>query len=93
MSLLDKLLKTIKETRVAKGTTVVAIDGHGGAGKSSLARSVLAAVPDSTHIEYDWFHLPRRRVTPEERFDNERLIKEVLKPFRLVVDFRKRVSY
>lgn len=82
MSLPDNLLNAIKQTRATRGAAVVAIDGLGGAGKSTLARSLMASITDATHIQYDWFHLPRERVTSVAQFDNERLVREVLQPFR-----------
>jgi uridine kinase len=60
----------------------MAIDGRGGAGKSCFARSLVTALPHSAHIEYDWFHLPKDQVAVGRRFDHERLISEVISPFR-----------
>jgi len=76
------ILESIVERRAQKGRVIVAIDGRGGAGKSSLARAIGASVPDSIHIEYDWFHLTREKTSSTERFDNQRLVNELIKPFR-----------
>lgn len=65
----------------SRGRAIVAIDGRGGAGKSSFARALVAAQPDSVGIEYDWFHLPQKEVSGRTRFDDERLAREVLTPF------------
>ncbi len=86
------IINSIEEGRAKSGRAIVAVDGRGGAGKSSLARAIVATVPDSTHAEYDWFHLPRDRVTQSEHFDTGRLIRELLNPFRAgqkAVTFRR----
>lgn len=78
-SLLDRL-SGIQAT-VAR--PIIAIDGFGGAGKSSLARAITAVIPGAAHVEYDWFHLPRAEITSAaHRFDYGRLTQEVMKPFR-----------
>jgi uridine kinase len=61
---------------------VIAIDGRGGAGKSSLARALTQRLPKSAHIEHDWFHFPKDQTTAEQRFDHTRLIAQVISPFR-----------
>jgi len=38
-------------------------------------------LPASVHIEYDWFHLPKKELLANERYDNGRLIQELLRPF------------
>lgn len=78
----DDILATIDGLRVEKSRIVVAIDGRGGAGKSSLARALVERLPKSAHIEHDWFHLPKEHVVGAHRFDHQRLISEVILPFR-----------
>ena len=78
---IKKAITEIKKLTKNSSRVVIAIDGRGGAGKSSLARKIIEKIPDSFHIEYDWFHLPKQKVINNIRFDNERLIKEVLIPF------------
>lgn len=48
---------------------IVAIDGLGGAGRSSLAHDLAAARTGARHVEYDWFISPHVEVRPERRFD------------------------
>lgn len=79
---IDEILGRVEALRRQKPRVVVAIDGRGGAGKSSLARSIVAKVSKSAHIEHDWFHLPKSQVTGAKRFDHERLVAEVIAPFR-----------
>jgi uridine kinase len=70
------------KSRLGQGVSpIVAIDGRGGAGKSSLARSIVASIPDSAHIEFDWFHLPKDQITSERRYDYARLVNQLIEPF------------
>jgi len=80
-SSVDNLLTTLKAMTGGPSSLIVAIDARGGAGKSSLARSITAAIRGAAHIEFDWFHLPRSQATPEQRFDHQRLRTEVLIPY------------
>jgi uridine kinase len=61
---------------------VIAIDGRGGAGKSTLARAIANSFAGARHVEYDWFHLPRDQATYETRHDVQRLKVDLLNPFR-----------
>lgn len=78
----EHIVSRVEQLRREKSRVVVAIDGRGGAGKSSLARALVRLLPKSVHIEHDWFHLPQSQVTEANRFDHARLIAEVLLPFR-----------
>jgi len=78
----SSIIERIQALQAAAPRLVIAIDGRGGAGKSSLARKVVAAVAGAVHVEFDWFHLPKADLRDEARFDAPRLIDEVLKPFR-----------
>jgi uridine kinase len=60
----------------------IAIDGLGGAGKSSLARALCAELPGAVHVEFDWFHLPKSEVTGDTRFDSQRVQNDLIIPFR-----------
>lgn len=76
-------LVTMLTSRLAQQERVaLAIDGRGGAGKSSLARKVMAKFPKSVCVEYDSFHLPRAEMTLSRRYDPQRLQWAVLQPFR-----------
>lgn len=77
----DTILSEIKLLRRKKSLVVAAIDGRGGAGKSSLARSVVANLPNSVHVEHECFHLPKSKVISTHRFDSARQISEVILPF------------
>jgi len=82
MNMESLIIERIETLQAATPRLVIAIDGRGGAGKSSLARKVVAAVAGAVHVEFDWFHLPKADLRDEARFDAPRLIDEVLKPFR-----------
>lgn len=61
--------------------SVIAIDGRGGAGKSTLARLIASSMCNAQHVELDWFHLPHAHVTLTDRLDLRRLREELLVPF------------
>jgi uridine kinase len=77
----NTIIAEVRNVVASQPRFAIAIDGRGGAGKSTLARGIVAAVPDLFHIEYDWFHLPASEVTPERRYDRARFRSEVLDPF------------
>lgn len=81
-SALSFIIDRIEALQAVTPRLVIGIDGLGGAGKSSLARKVVAALPGAVHVEFDWFHLPKAQVRDDQRFDLPRLIEEILKPFR-----------
>jgi uridine kinase len=78
----DSLKDRILEIRAGTPRFIVAIDGRGGAGKSSLARSIVALLGAAAHLEYDWFHLPQAELVTHERYDYKRLERDVLVPFK-----------
>jgi uridine kinase len=76
------LIDRITDMRLVTPRLIIAIDGFGGGGKSTLARTIAAALPGGKHFEYDWFHLPKAEVGNDSRYDYHRLRCEVLEPFR-----------
>lgn len=90
--MIKKIANTINQRRSNHSRLLIAIDGFGGAGKSSLARNLVDSLKDAVHIELDWFHLPKNEILDDKRFDLQRLRKEVLDPFlagALHVDFKR----
>ena len=81
-NMLSLIADRIEALQAATSRLVIAIDGRGGAGKSSLARKVVAALPGAVHVEFDWFHLSKAEVRDDQRFDSARLIDEIILPFR-----------
>jgi len=79
---MQKILISISKLRKTKTRIVVAIDGRGGAGKSTLARALVENLDSACLFEFDWFHLPKSEVTAEKRSDTERFIAEVVIPFK-----------
>lgn len=76
-----------------RGVTLIAIDGKGGSGKSSLGRALAGHFPDAIVIEMDDFYLPRREravkpSVPGQNYDRDRLISQVLKPLHARKDGR-----
>lgn len=71
--------------RTATGPLVVGISGFCGAGKSTLARHLVEALPGAVRMRGDDFLDPtrsHRRSTDWGGVDRERLVAEVLDPFR-----------
>lgn len=61
---------------------LVAVDGRGGAGKSTFARSLVSAFEGASLIEFDCFHLPKNESNGGNRYDFQRFKAEVVNPFR-----------
>ncbi|GII99838.1 uridine kinase [Sediminihabitans luteus] len=73
------------EQRLAGRPIVVGVSGYGGSGKSTLARRIVAAVPGAVRMRGDDFLDPvrsHRRSTDWDGVERERLVTEVLTPFR-----------
>jgi len=77
--------------RAAGGVLVVAVDGHGASGKSTIAAEVAGATGAALLHTDDFFHWPagaptasgRRRVPPLDRYyDWRRIRTEALEPLR-----------
>jgi uridine kinase len=64
-------IDALREDLIRRNAKVVAIDGRGGAGKSTLARLLAESWPAAVVIEMDDFH-----------DDRERLLKGVLEPLK-----------
>lgn len=79
---MNEIFSKIKEIKERQEKLIVAIDGFGGAGKSSLARSLESALGEAKHIEFDWYHFPRDQIRNDSRFDSHRFKHEVVEPFK-----------
>ncbi|MDW4574150.1 phosphoglycerate transporter [Microbacterium sp. M3] len=83
---LDDLVRLIEETAAsARRPIVVGISGFGGAGKSTLARALVARIDGAVRMRGDDFLDPARshRRSPDwEGVERSRLVTEVLVPFR-----------
>ena len=84
-----RVLDLVQRAAAAGRTTLLAIDGLGGAGKSTLASEVAEALEGSTVVGVDDFYRPlsdyeRAALGPEESYnrylDWERLRRDVLVP-------------
>lgn len=81
------LVKTLAHLKPKRATLLVAIDGGGGAGKSTLARTLCERL-DASMIQKDDFYLPSSELPSREEsiekpgssFDWPRLIEQVLNP-------------
>ncbi len=83
------MLSALEESRAGEGTTVVAIDGPSGVGKSTLADALREARNDVSLVRGDDFYRPmdrgaRAKLGPaegyEQYFDWRRLRSDVLVP-------------
>ena len=88
---IDRVLHLIDLRPRDGGPLLIAVDGLGGAGKSTLAAQFSAALPGSSVVEVDDFYRPmtaedRARLGPREGyeryFDWARLLEEAIKPLR-----------
>lgn len=86
MSDLDELTRVVlRRHRELGRPIVVGISGYGGSGKSTLARALVSALPDAVRLRGDDFLDPARvhRRSPDwDGVERERLVEEVLRPFR-----------
>ncbi|MCW2750769.1 MAG: phosphoglycerate transporter, partial [Aeromicrobium sp.] len=79
------IVDAIDGLRAESPRVVVAITGHGGAGKSTLSRALVDRIPHSIHLHGDDFLDPeriRRRSTDWDGVGRLRMRAEVLDPFR-----------
>ena len=87
-NVVDRVLHAIRRRRAAIGTTLVAIDGPGGAGKSVLAASLSKNDTSISVVSVDDFYRPLgervhgadARLTPGINVDIPRLCREVIYP-------------
>ena len=89
-SIVDRVLYAIRRRRAAIGTTFVAIDGPGGAGKSVLAASLSKKDVGVSVVPIDDFYMPLDQrvrgadaLAPAINVDIARLIQQVIYPLTL----------
>ena len=86
--IVDHVLHAIRECRFGTGTTIVGIDGPGGAGKSVLAASIARKDSRISVVPIDDFYVPRNKrlrgrdalLAPWKNIEVVRLEEEVLQP-------------
>lgn len=83
---LSDLSRVVEQCRGDAGRpVVVGVSGYGGAGKSTLARALVEALPDAVRLRGDDFLDPvrvHRRSADWDGVERDRLAAEVLRPFR-----------
>lgn len=85
----EYLLATIRALPHNAGPKIVAIDGRGGSGKSTIARNIQAISDEVTIVQMDDLYRPSSerpgnalQLPPGSSFDWPRLEREVLQPLR-----------
>lgn len=80
---IDDVVNKIRQSQFTNKPVIIAIDGFGGAGKSTLAKLLREKLGDAIVVEIDDFFL---KDVPSDanksNFDRKRLIKQVLQPLR-----------
>ena len=77
MNDLDKVISKIRELKKKQQTILIAIDGFGGSGKSSLAKSIKEKFSDTAIVEMDDFYSPKLKGA-----DYERVLNQIIKPLK-----------
>lgn len=78
-----KIVLKITQMRFEKKPAVIAIDGFGGAGKSTLARDLQAELNSATIVEVDDFYIfGMKSDANKSNFDRKRLVAQVLEPLK-----------
>jgi uridine kinase len=81
---IDKVLENIAEHHWSKKTLIIAIDGHGGSGKSRLAKELAKSDPKISIVHFDDFYCSNLKNSDEDdnlpQFDWMRLERELLIP-------------
>lgn len=86
MADLEDLVGAIERLRASLPHPVVAITGFGGAGKSTLTKTLAGRVPGSVRLRGDDFLDPKRshlRSPDWDGVERDRIRAEVIEPFRL----------
>ena len=86
--IVDHVLQAMQGCHAATGTTLVGIDGPGGAGKSVLSASIARKDSCISVVPIDDFYVPRDNrvggrdavLTPWKNMEVSRLLREVLQP-------------
>lgn len=86
--MIEKIIEKIKENIYVKQYCIVAIDGCGGAGKSTLAEFIVSKYGDGQIIHMDDFYKPSNQRSqlemskkePGADYDLKRLIQDVILP-------------
>ncbi|MGB7444527.1 MAG: hypothetical protein WA919_25965 [Coleofasciculaceae cyanobacterium] len=82
MNLGEQLVLVLEERLATIERPIIAIDGRGGAGKSTLARAIQSKYLGLVHVEFDAFHLPLAEVQDFEHFDITRILNQLIIPFQ-----------
>lgn len=80
---IKEIANEIKKKTIARKPIIIAVEGFGGAGKSTFATNLKRALGDASVIEIDDFFLKDvKSDATKSNFDRKRLTKQVLAPAR-----------
>ncbi len=80
---LEDTVNSIKESSLEHRPIIIAIEGFGGAGKSTLAKNLEDELGDAYVVEIDDFFLKEAKSDADKsNFDRERLRQQVLLPLK-----------
>lgn len=79
----EDVANKIKQMHLNKKPVIIAIDGFGGAGKSSLAKGLEKELQSATIVEVDDFYIfGKKSDADKSNFDRSRLVEQVLEPLK-----------
>jgi uridine kinase len=79
MSKISKIIDDIKQLSSQKNVVLVAIDGNGGSGKTTLSKIIKKSIPNINIIRRDLYPSPYSK---DKSFDAKYLRKELLLPLK-----------
>ncbi len=75
-----KIIIIIQELLQRSLRFIIAIDGRGGAGKSTFAKALKQEFSDIKIVEYDWFYQANSG-NDLNKYDSERLYQQIISPY------------
>jgi uridine kinase len=90
-----EVAEKIRQMRFTKKPIVIAIDGFGGAGKTTFAKALKAGLTPATVVEVDDFYLfGIKSDADKSNFDRYRLVAQILEPLKqgLTASYQKSID-
>ncbi len=90
MNKIEKIIKKIKALDKKEKTSLVAIDGNGGCGKTTLSKIIKKSVPKVNVMRRDLYPSPHSK---DQNFDAKYLRKEILLPLKQGVNVSPQIYH